>query len=58
MIVHGLVGYFESVLYSDVRIYQPALTHVGNVQLVPNLLPNPDPVIIHAAANARWTSEH
>ena len=51
--VHGLVGYFESVLYGDMRIYQPALTHAGNVQLVPNLLPLPDPVIVHAAANVQ-----
>ena len=53
MVVHGLAGYFESVLYSDVRIYQPALTHAGNVQLVPNLLPLPDPIIVHAAANVQ-----
>jgi len=53
MVVHGLAGYFESVLYGDVRIYQPALTHAGNVQLVPNLLPLPDPVIVYAAANVQ-----
>ena len=53
MIVHGLVGYFESVLYGDVRIYQPTLTHTGNIQLVPNFLPLPDPVIIYAAANVQ-----
>ena len=53
MVVHGLAGYFESVLYGDVRIYQPALTHTGNVQLVPNLLPLPDPIIIYAAANVQ-----
>ena len=53
MVVHGLAGYFESVLYGDVRIYQPALTHAGNVQLVPNLLPIPDPTIVHAAANVQ-----
>ena len=51
MVVHGLAGYFESVLYGDVRIYQPVLTHAGNVQLVPNLLPLPDPIIVYAAAN-------
>ena len=53
MMVHRLVGYFESVLYSDVRIYQPALTHTGNIQLIPNLLPLPDPDIIYAAANVQ-----
>ena len=53
ILVHGLVGYFESVLYGDVRIYQPALTHAGNVQLVPNLLPFPDSVIVHATANVQ-----
>jgi protein arginine N-methyltransferase 5 len=53
MVVHGLAGYFESVLYSDVRIYQPVLTHAGNVQLVPNLLPISDPVIVHAATNVQ-----
>ena len=53
MMVHGLVGYFESVLYGDVRIYQPALTHTGNFQLVPNLLPLPDPVIVYTAANVQ-----
>src|SRR5205085_11386631 len=53
MIVHGLVGYFESLLYGNVRIYQPALTHTGNIQLVPNFLPLPDPVIVYAAANVQ-----
>ena len=53
IMVHRLVGYFESVLYGDVRIYQPALTHTGNIQLVPNLLPLPDPVIVYIAANVQ-----
>ena len=51
MMVYRLVGYFESVLCCDVRIYQPALTHTGNIQLVPNFLPLPDPVIVYTAAN-------
>jgi type II protein arginine methyltransferase len=53
IVVHGLAGYFESVLYGDVEIYQPALTHTGNVQLLPNLLPLPDPIIVQAAANVQ-----
>ena len=53
MVVHGLAGYFESVFYGDVRIYQPVLTHAGNVQLVPNLLPLSDPVIVYTAANVQ-----
>ena len=51
--IHRLVGYFESVLYGDVRIYQPALTHTGNIQLIPNLLLLPDPVFVYTTANVQ-----
>ena len=57
MVVHGLAGYFESVLYDDVRIYQPALTHAGNVHWFPIFFPSQTPPSSMPQRTSRWTFE-
>jgi len=56
MVVHGLVGYFESVLYGDVTMsISPCSRTPGMFSWFPISFPLRYPVIVPAARTSRWT---